>query len=104
MSAIFRLTLLSCLVVLLCGSAAAVEYDIYLIGGQSNASGRGDTSDIPVGSPLASPQTDVQFYWHKTLGNVINGNLTQDAIIDLQPAAGTAGIAQRDTPASLAQS
>jgi hypothetical protein len=30
----------------------------------------------------------VQFYWHKTLGNVINGNLTQDAIIDLQPGSG----------------
>ncbi|CAD7694829.1 unnamed protein product [Ostreobium quekettii] len=76
------------LLVALSATASGVEFDVFLIGGQSNASGRGNTADIPVGSPLAIPQTDVQFYWHKTLGNVSNGNLAQDQIIDLQPGSG----------------
>lgn len=78
----------SCYSLLLVSAACAIEYDIYFIGGQSNATGRGDTSQIPIGSPLANPQTDVEFYWQKTLTGVINGNLTQNQFIDLQPGSG----------------
>ncbi len=63
----------------------ASHYRIYLIGGQSNAAGRGDASELT--APLDSPQSDVAFYWHKTL-ETTNGNLTQDTWIDLQPGAG----------------
>lgn len=79
--------------VLLCYSNAhaqiqsGLEYDVYFLAGQSNASGRGDAAQIPAGSPLASPQTDVQFYWHKTLSST-NGNLTQDTFIPLEAGSG----------------
>ena len=80
------------LVLLCCGSTQAqiesgLEYDVYFLAGQSNASGRGDVEDIPAGSPLAAPQTDVQFYWRKTLSSS-NGNLTQDTFIPLQVDSG----------------
>ena len=63
----------------------AAHYRVYLLGGQSNANGRGDASELT--APLASPQTDVRFYWHKTQVTP-NGNLTQDAWLDLQPDSG----------------
>jgi hypothetical protein len=63
----------------------AEHYRVYLLGGQSNASGRGDASELS--EPLASPQTDVRFYWHKELVTD-NGNLTQDTWVDLQPDSG----------------
>ena len=77
---------------LICCSAHAqiqsgLEYDVYFLAGQSNASGRGDASQIPAGSPLAAPQTDVQFYWRKTLVTT-NGNLTQNTFIPLQVDSG----------------
>ena len=79
-------------VLLTCGTANAqiqsgLEYDVYFLAGQSNASGRGDASQIPAGSSLAEPQADVQFYWRKTL-NVTNGNLTQNTFLSLQPDSG----------------
>ncbi|MEP4077267.1 sialate O-acetylesterase [Haloferula sp.] len=67
--------------------ASADHYRVYLLGGQSNAAGRGDASEL-LTPPLNAPQTDVQFYWHKTLTDVINGNLTQDTWIDLQEGSG----------------
>lgn len=66
---------------------SGLEYDVYFLAGQSNASGRGDATQIPAGSPLAAPQTDVQFYWRKTL-NSTNGNLTQNTFIPLQVGSG----------------
>ena len=76
-----------CVSVFFCGSARATQYDVYLLGGQSNGAGRGDSAEIPEGSVLANPQDDVLFYWHKTL-TTKNGNLTQDQFVDLQPGAG----------------
>jgi hypothetical protein len=67
------------------GIAQAEHYRVYLLGGQSNASGRGDASELT--SPLNAAQTDVQFYWHKELSTV-NGNLTQDTWLDLQSDSG----------------
>lgn len=66
---------------------SGLEYDVYFLAGQSNASGRGDATKIPAGSPLASPQTDVQLYWRQTLDSP-NGNLTQDTFIPLQVGSG----------------
>lgn len=63
----------------------AKHYKVYLLGGQSNASGRGDASELS--APYDSPQTDVALYWHKTL-DTTNGNLTQDEWVDLQPDSG----------------
>lgn len=83
---LFVLVLLSC-----CNADAQIqsglEYDVYFLAGQSNASGRGDAAQIPAGSPFAAPQTDVQFYWHKTLSST-NGNLTQDTFIPLEAGSG----------------
>ncbi|MDP0491594.1 MAG: sialate O-acetylesterase [Verrucomicrobiota bacterium JB023] len=71
--------------------ASAEHYRVYLIGGQSNGNGRGDAAELSqrplVAEGLDSPQTDVRFYWHKTQSTA-NGNLTQDAWIDLQPGSG----------------
>ena len=66
---------------------SGLEYDVYFLAGQSNASGRGDATQIPAGSPLAASQNDVQFYWRKTL-SASNGNLTQNNFIPLQPGSG----------------
>jgi hypothetical protein len=63
----------------------AEHYKVYLLGGQSNAAGRGDASELS--APYDVPQTDVAFYWHKTLVTD-NGNLTQDEWVDLQVDAG----------------
>jgi len=86
------LLLLFVAVILSCCNANAqiqsgLEYDVYFLAGQSNASGRGDAAQIPAGSPLATPQTDVQFYWRKTL-SAANGNLTQNTFIPLQADSG----------------
>ncbi|MDF7799273.1 sialate O-acetylesterase [Pontiellaceae bacterium B1224] len=64
----------------------AEHYKVYLLGGQSNAAGRGDASELS--APYDSPQTDVAFYWHSTLTGTINGNLTTDTWLDLQPDSG----------------
>ncbi len=66
-------------------SGRAEHYKVYLLGGQSNASGRGDAAELS--APYDSPQTDVAFYWHKTL-DTDNGNLEQDSWLDLQVDSG----------------
>ena len=73
--------------------ASATHYRVYLIGGQSNGNGRGDSAELSVEpldvEGLASPQENVRFYWHKTQDtNSPNGTLTQDTWIDLQPGSG----------------
>lgn len=64
----------------------AVHYRVYLVGGQSNANGRGDASQLA--EPLASPQKDVRFYWHRTQATDNVGHLAEDQWIDLAPGSG----------------
>ena len=73
--------------------ASATHYRVYLIGGQSNGNGRGDSAELSVApldaEGLDSPQANVRFYWHKTQSTIApNGTLTQDTWIDLQPGSG----------------
>lgn len=70
----------------LASAAHADHYRIYLLGGQSNANGRGDASQLA--APLASPQTDVRFYWHRTQATTNVGWLLEDQWIDLAPGSG----------------
>ena len=75
------------LVLLLGGSQAfATHYRVYLLGGQSNASSRGDAAQLV--APLASPQTDVRLYWHRTQSTTNVGWLGEDQWIDLAPGSG----------------
>lgn len=67
-------------------AAHAGHYHVYLLGGQSNANGRGDASQLT--APLASPQTDVRFYWHRTQATTNVGWLLEDQWIDLAPGSG----------------
>ena len=89
---IFFLKILSAL--LLCTTiASATHYRVYLIGGQSNGSGRGDSTELSLppldAEGLDAPQGGVRFYWHKTQATIApNGTLTQDAWIDLQTGSG----------------
>lgn len=66
--------------------ASAEHFRVYLLGGQSNAAGRGDASLLT--APLNAPQPNVPFYWRKTLTGVSNGNLPQNTWIDLQQDSG----------------
>jgi len=70
--------------------AAAEDVHLYFIGGQSNATGRALASEIPPGSPLANPQTDVAFYYRNTFGPA-NNTLPEEQIIDLAPGSGHGG-------------
>ena len=79
------LFLLAC--VLLTGPALAKDVQLYFIGGQSNGTGRGDASAISGTSPLASAQTDVGFWYSKTL-SATNNTLSTDTLIDLAPGSG----------------
>ncbi len=67
-------------------SAKAEHYHVYLLGGQSNANGRGDAAQLT--APLASPQPDVRFYWHRTQATTNVGWLLEDQWIDLAPGSG----------------
>ena len=67
-------------------SLSAAHYLVYLIGGQSNANGRGDAARLP--APLDSPQTDVRFYWHRTQKTKNVGHLAEDQWINLAPGSG----------------
>lgn len=80
---------LSILIALVCCStlASAADVHVYLIGGQSNGTGRGNAADIPADSPLARPQTDVKFWYAKTL-SAENNTLAVDRLIDLAPGSG----------------
>ena len=90
------------------GSAVAqiqpgLTYDVYYLAGQSNATGRGDASELPSiqDGLFASPQTDVQFFYRATLGG---GGLTQalapqNQFIDLQSGTGQG----RNNPSAFAR-
>ena len=67
-------------------SASAEHYLVYLVGGQSNANGRGDASQLT--GALAAPQKDVRFYWHRTQPTKNVGHLTENQWIDLAPGSG----------------
>lgn len=76
-------------IALLLATAAPVEaehYRVYFLGGQSNANGRGDAAQLT--APLASPQTDVRFYWHRTQATANVGHLVEDAWINLAAGSG----------------
>jgi len=66
-----------CLILLALSSAQATHYRVYFLGGQSNGNGRGDAAQLT--EPLASPQTDVRFYWHRTQAAA---NVLANAIFD----------------------
>lgn len=68
--------------------ASAADVHVYLLGGQSNGTGRGDAAAIPVDSPLADPQTDVAFWYRKTLTSSTNNTLPESQLIDLAPGSG----------------
>ncbi len=67
-------------------SVMADHYRVYLIGGQSNANGRGDAAQLT--DPLASPQQNVHFFWHRTQETDNVGHLVEDQWIDLAPGSG----------------
>lgn len=79
------LSLLVCLSVSV--QTLAEDVHIYFIGGQSNGTGRANAADIPPASPLAGPQTDVGFWYSKTL-SATNNTLPTDTLIDLAPGSG----------------
>jgi len=66
--------------------AKAEHYRVYLLGGQSNGNGRADAAQLT--EPMASPQTDVRFYWHRTQDADNVGWLLEDEWIDLAPGSG----------------
>ena len=68
------------------GTSWGAHYQVYLIGGQSNGTGRGDASKLT--GPLAKPQPDVRFYWHRTMSADNVGHLEEDKWIDLAPGSG----------------
>mgnify|MGYP003635955498 FL=1 len=72
--------------ILTTGPVAAEHFHVYLIGGQSNAQGRGDAAQLPAN--LAAPQKDVRFYWHRTQDTDNVGHLAEDQWIDLAPGSG----------------
>ncbi|MDF7802101.1 sialate O-acetylesterase, partial [Pontiellaceae bacterium B1224] len=64
----------------------SIHYKVYLLGGQSNAVGRGDDSDLT--SPLSDPQTDVAFYFRSTATVNNLGHLLEETIIPLNTGSG----------------
>jgi iduronate 2-sulfatase len=63
-----KTSILVTLIVLLCSFGAdskAKEYDVFIIGGQSNMDGRGKVSDLP--PELAKPQEKIKFYFRNPL-------------------------------------
>lgn len=70
----------------LCLPVAAEHYLVYLIGGQSNANGRGDAAQLT--EPLASPQKDVRFYWHRSQKTTNVGHIPENQWTDLAPGSG----------------
>ena len=69
--------------------SSASHYHVYLLGGQSNAVGRGDAAQLF--TPLNEAQTDVRFYWHRTQNATNTGHLAEDEWIDLAPGSGLGG-------------
>lgn len=66
--------------------ASAEHHLVYLIGGQSNANGRGDATQLA--EPLASPQKDVRFYWHRSQKTANIGHIPENQWTDLAPGSG----------------
>ena len=69
------------------------EFDVYFLAGQSNATGRGDSAELPNldGGLYSNPQTDVAFYYHQTLTNgagQINTAIPEDLFLPLQAGSG----------------
>ncbi|OYV04105.1 MAG: hypothetical protein CFE26_18670 [Verrucomicrobiales bacterium VVV1] len=81
-------TILSACAILWLGiiPVSAEHYLVYLIGGQSNAGGRGDASKLT--EPLAAPQKDVRFYWHRSQKSENGGHVLEDQWTDLAPGSG----------------
>jgi len=67
-------------------AAQAADFEVFLIGGQSNAAGRADTSLLT--GTLAAAQTDVYFYWHQGMMSATNAALADDTLLALQPGSG----------------
>ncbi|MEM7313262.1 MAG: sialate O-acetylesterase [Planctomycetota bacterium] len=72
---------------------SGLEYDVYFLAGQSNATGRGDAAELPTieDGAFVAPQTDVQFYYRSTLTNSsggINTTLPTDVFQPLQSGSG----------------
>ncbi|MDF1755621.1 MAG: sialate O-acetylesterase [Verrucomicrobiales bacterium] len=84
-AAIYRTALIAMLICI-GQTVVAAHFHVYLIGGQSNAQGRGDASRLP--ARLAEPQKDVRFYWHRTQDTDNVGHLKEDLWIDLAPGSG----------------
>ena len=82
----FSLRLVTLLSILGSGAAFGTHFQVYLLGGQSNANGRGDAAQLT--APLAGPQTDVRFYWHRTQATNNVGHLLENQWIDLAPGSG----------------
>ncbi|MCA9264890.1 MAG: hypothetical protein KDA60_13615 [Planctomycetales bacterium] len=68
----------------LASTADAALVRVFLLGGQSNAFGFGNTSDLPT-SPvnLQQPQADVEFYFRSP-----NAHAEEDQLITLRPGTG----------------
>ena len=82
----FRFIFISLTALILAVQSKAAHYRVYLLGGQSNGNGRGDAAQLS--EPLASPQTDVRFYWHRTQSADNVGHLLENTWIDLAPGSG----------------
>lgn len=74
------------LAILNLGNCEASHYHVYLIGGQSNANGRGDAAKLT--DPYAGSQEDVLFYWHRSQKTQNVGHLQEDQWIHLAPGSG----------------
>lgn len=81
-------TCLSCTFLFEADQTLAKDVHIYLLGGQSNATGRGNAEAIPTDSPLYNAQSDVSFYYRRTLVGSTNNTLPESTIIDLAPGSG----------------
>ena len=68
-------------------SAIAEDVHVYLLGGQSNGTGRGDAAEI-LDDSLSQPQNDVKFWYRKTQNSATNNALPENEIINLAPGSG----------------
>ena len=67
--------------------AIADDVHIYLLGGQSNGTGRGDAAEIQ-DDTLSQPQRDAKFWYRKTQNSATNNALPENELIDLAPGSG----------------
>jgi hypothetical protein len=78
------LTLLASLV--FASPSLAAHYQVYLLGGQSNANGRADATQLT--APLDAPQTNVRFYWNRTQAVTNVGWVLENQWTVLAPGTG----------------